>query len=46
MKAVALPALAHRITIRPELWMSDVTGRTVVKQVLDRVPVPSAREQP
>jgi MoxR-like ATPase len=46
VKAVALPALAHRITIRPELWMSDVTGRTVVKQVLDRVPVPSAREQP
>jgi MoxR-like ATPase len=45
VKAVALPALAHRITIRPELWMSDVTGRTVVKQVLDRVPVPSAREQ-
>ena len=45
VKAVALPALAHRITIRPELWMSDVTGRTVVMQVLDRVPVPSAREQ-
>jgi MoxR-like ATPase len=45
VKAVALPALAHRITIRPELWMSDVTGRTVVQQVLDRVPVPSAREQ-
>jgi MoxR-like ATPase len=46
VKAVAVPALAHRITIRPELWMSDVTGRSVVKQVLDRVPVPSAREQP
>ena len=44
VKAVAMPALAHRITIRPELWMSDVTGRTVVKQVLDRVPVPQARE--
>ena len=46
VKAVAVPALAHRITIRPELWMSEVTGRTVVAQVLDRVPVPSAREQP
>jgi MoxR-like ATPase len=45
VKAVALPALAHRITIRPELWMSDVSGRTIVSQVLDRVPVPSAREQ-
>jgi MoxR-like ATPase len=44
VKAVALPALAHRITIRPELWMSDVSGGTVVRQVLDRVPVPQARE--
>ncbi|MGH3474226.1 MAG: AAA family ATPase, partial [Aeromicrobium sp.] len=39
VKAVARPALAHRITTRPEQWMSEVTGRTVVKQVLDRVPV-------
>ena len=46
VKAVALPALAHRITIRPELWMSDVSGRSVVSQVLERVPVPQAREAP
>ncbi|MGI9084370.1 MAG: AAA family ATPase [Aeromicrobium sp.] len=45
VKAVALPALAHRITIRPELWMSSVSGETVVNDVLSRVPVPPARER-
>ena len=45
VKAVAVPALAHRITIRPELWMSDVTGRSVVEAVLGHVPAPSARER-
>ncbi|HWJ66145.1 MAG TPA: MoxR family ATPase [Nocardioides sp.] len=43
VKAVAVPALAHRITIRPELWMSDVSGRTVVESVLGHVPAPTAR---
>jgi MoxR-like ATPase len=45
VKAVALPTLAHRITIRPELWMSNVTGEIVVNDVLSRVPVPPARER-
>lgn len=42
VKAVAVPALAHRITIRPELWMSDVSGRSVVTSVLGHVPAPAA----
>ena len=45
VKAVAIPALAHRITIRPELWMSDVSGVTVVESVLHQVPTPPARER-
>ena len=28
----------------PELWMSNVTGRTVVESILATVPTPSARE--
>ncbi|WP_203337781.1 AAA family ATPase [Nocardioides limicola] len=43
VKAVAVPALAHRITIRPELWMSDVSGASVVTSVLGTVPAPTAR---
>jgi MoxR-like ATPase len=44
VKAVAISALAHRITIKPELWMSAASGTTVVKEVLSSVPVPSPRE--
>jgi MoxR-like ATPase len=44
VKAVALPVLSHRITVRPELWMSSVTGRSVVESILATVPTPSARE--
>ena len=43
VKAVAVPALAHRVTIRPELWMSDVSGDSVVQSVVGTVPAPSAR---
>jgi len=41
VKAVAPAVLAHRVTIRPELWMSDVSGETVVRAVLGRVPTPA-----
>ena len=44
VKAVAMPVLAHRITVRPELWMSNVTGRNVVDSILATVPTPSPRE--
>jgi MoxR-like ATPase len=44
VKAVASPVLSHRITVKPELWMSNVTGRSVVDSVLATVPTPLARE--
>jgi MoxR-like ATPase len=44
VKAVAASVLAHRITVRPELWMSEVTGATVVRSVLNQVATPGARE--
>ncbi len=44
VKAVALPVLAHRITVKPELWMSGVSGASVVGDVLRTVATPSARE--
>ena len=46
VKAVAVPVLAHRITVKPELWMSNVTGRSVVQSILASVPTPSAQERP
>ncbi len=44
VKAVAPAVLAHRITVKPELWMSAVSGATIVADVLQSVAAPSARE--
>jgi MoxR-like ATPase len=44
VKAIARSVLAHRITVRPELWMSDASGRSVVDAVLAQVPTPTALE--
>jgi MoxR-like ATPase len=44
VKAVARAALAHRITVKPELWMTAVTGATVVESVLSTVHTPTAVE--
>jgi MoxR-like ATPase len=44
VKAVARSVLSHRVSIRPELWMSDVSGASVVRSVLAQVPTPGARE--
>jgi MoxR-like ATPase len=41
VKAVARAVLAHRITVKPELWMSDASGRSVVDAVLQQVPTPA-----
>ena len=42
VKAVAVPALAHRLTLRPELWVQRVTGEDLVREALDSVPTPPA----
>jgi MoxR-like ATPase len=42
VKEVAVPALAHRLTLRPELWVQRVRGEDVVVECLDAVPAPKA----
>jgi MoxR-like ATPase len=44
VKAIAVPALAHRLTLRPELWVQQVSSDDVVQECLDRVPVPAVRD--
>ncbi|MGH2892562.1 MAG: AAA family ATPase, partial [Solirubrobacteraceae bacterium] len=46
VKTVAVPALAHRLTLRPELWVQNVDADQVVTDCLATVPVPSADLQP
>ncbi len=40
IKAVAVPALAHRLVLRPEMWVRQVTGEDVAREVLAHLPVP------
>ena len=44
VKAVAVPALAHRLTVRPELWVQRLRGEDVVHEVLETVPTPPAED--
>jgi MoxR-like ATPase len=44
VKAVAVPALAHRLTLRPELWVQRVRGEDVVLEALESVPTPPAED--
>jgi len=40
IKQVAVPALAHRVTLRPELWVRQVSADDVVGRLLAAVPTP------
>ena len=40
VKQVAVPALAHRLILSPELWAREVSTERIVEEILERVPVP------
>jgi len=44
VKRVAVPALAHRLTLKPELWVQRISAEDVVRETLEQVPTPSAEE--
>ena len=44
VKAVAVPALSHRLSLRPELWVQKVKPEDVVRDCLESVPAPSAED--
>ena len=46
IKALAHPALDHRVTVKPELWLQNATGAGVVEAVLSQVPVPATAQAP
>jgi MoxR-like ATPase len=35
-----VPALAHRVTLRPELWVRQVSADDVITRLLASVPTP------
>ena len=44
VKAIAVAALAHRLVLKPELWVQRLAAEDVVREVLDRVPTPKAED--
>ncbi|HEY8472045.1 MAG TPA: MoxR family ATPase [Natronosporangium sp.] len=46
VKAVAPAALAHRISLRPELWLRRVDPAEVIAEVCERTPTPASARVP
>ncbi|MEO6701680.1 MAG: MoxR family ATPase, partial [Jatrophihabitantaceae bacterium] len=42
VKAVAIAALAHRVTLRPEMWMRNLSPADVIDSVLSSVAAPAS----
>jgi MoxR-like ATPase len=42
VKAMAIPALAHRLLLKPELWMRGIHAEDVIRDILERTPIPKA----
>ncbi len=43
IRAIALPALAHRVVLTSEAWARRVSSEDVVRRVVDQVPTPTWR---
>ena len=44
VKVLAVPALAHRLMLKPELWVQRFSAEDVVRELLETVPTPAAEE--
>jgi len=44
VKRIAVPALSHRLTLPPELWVQRVRPEEVIAEVLRTVPTPAPEE--
>jgi MoxR-like ATPase len=46
IKALAMPALAHRLIISPSARIKSIDPRSVIQEILDSTLVPGARVRP
>ena len=44
VKAIAVPALAHRVSLKPELWIQDRSTEQAIIESMQAVPAPTAAE--
>jgi MoxR-like ATPase len=40
VKAMAVAALAHRLLLKPELWVRGIQAEQIVRDILERIPIP------
>lgn len=43
VKGLAVPALAHRVSLRPELWVREMSTDDVLREIVDSVGTPTTR---
>jgi len=43
VKDIAVPALAHRLILKPDPWIKGIKPKVIIDKVLSTVPVPKAR---
>ena len=46
VKQVAKPALAHRLTLKPEVWLRRVDPSSVVADIVAKTPTPTSGALP
>lgn len=46
VKTMAIAALAHRLLLKPELWVRGIRAEDVIQEILDRTPIPKADFEP
>jgi MoxR-like ATPase len=44
VKEVAVPALAHRLALKPELWVERLRSDDIVRELLEEVPTPPVQQ--
>ncbi len=45
VKGMAVPALAHRVMVRPDLWTDEIRTEDVIAAVVEKVPVPGMERE-
>jgi MoxR-like ATPase len=43
VKALVAPALSHRVSLRPEMWVRRISTKDVLAELVDRVPAPRTK---
>ncbi len=46
IKFLAVPTLAHRLIVSPAARLKDVSGKTIMREIVDSLPVPGADVRP